>query len=153
MRVHTGIFLTFLVLFAVPAFSEDTSSDGAPITIQGVWVRPSIGTSRPTAAYGVIRNIGKTGDTLIEVKASIARRAEIHKTTLQNGIMKMERVEGFNIKAGETLTLKPKSFHIMLMGLVAPANEGDEVDIVFTFEQAGDVKVRAPVRPQVHAHK
>ena len=42
--------------------------------------------------------------------------------------------------------MKPGGFHVMLIGLKKDLRVGDTVDLQLTFEQAGEVAVKASVR-------
>ncbi|SHN93068.1 hypothetical protein BHECKSOX_2101, partial [Bathymodiolus heckerae thiotrophic gill symbiont] len=42
---------------------------------------------------------------------------------------------------GETLMLKPMSYHIMFMGLKKPLSEVETVDISLKFKNAGNVPI------------
>jgi len=56
--------------------------------------------------------------------------------------MKMRPVpEGVEIKPGETVELKPSSFHIMMMDLKQPIERGKPFKASLTFEKAGPVEV------------
>ena len=49
--------------------------------------------------------------------------------TMENGVMKMRPVEGgLEIKPGETVMLKPSGFHIMLVNLKQPLQQGKMVE-------------------------
>jgi copper(I)-binding protein len=43
--------------------------------------------------------------------------------------------------------LKPGSYHVMLMNLTEPLEEGDTVELELEFSSAGKVKLTAPVKP------
>jgi hypothetical protein len=60
--------------------------------------------------------------------------------------MRMVHVEeGFAIPAGETILLERGGMHVMLMGLTARIEQGDEIEVTLTFEEAGDMTVMIPV--------
>ncbi len=57
--------------------------------------------------------------------------------TMENGVMKMRPVEGgLEIKPGETVMLKPSSFHIMLVNLKQPLQQAKMVKATLKFENA-----------------
>jgi periplasmic copper chaperone A len=45
------------------------------------------------------------------------------------------------IKPGETVELKPGSFHVMFVGLKKPLSAGDHFEATLVFEKAGSVNV------------
>ncbi len=62
------------------------------------------------------------------------------------GMMTMREVDQIPVPAGESVALKPGSYHIMLLDLAAPLEVGSTVTITLTFEKAGEVVVQAQVR-------
>ena len=65
---------------------------------------------------------------------------------MENGVAKMRPVEGgLEIKPGETVQLKPGSFHVMLMGLKQPLDKGQKIKGTLQFEKAGKVEIEYTV--------
>jgi copper(I)-binding protein len=66
--------------------------------------------------------------------------------TMDQGVAKMRPVEGgLEIKPGETVELKPGSFHVMLTGLKQPLEKGQKVKATLQFEKAGKVDIEYAV--------
>jgi periplasmic copper chaperone A len=66
---------------------------------------------------------------------------------MENGVAKMRPVNGgLEIKPGETVELKPGSFHVMFVGLKKPLSAGDHVKATLVFEKAGSVSIDYDVR-------
>ena len=66
--------------------------------------------------------------------------------SMDKGVMKMRPVpEGVEVKPGETVELKPSSFHIMMMDLKQPIVRGKPFKGSLTFEKAGPVDVEFEV--------
>jgi len=65
-------------------------------------------------------------------------------------VMKMRAVKGLDVPAGQTVELKPGSYHIMLMDLSAQIKAGDTVPLTLVFEGADKkretVNVKATAR-------
>lgn len=60
--------------------------------------------------------------------------------------MKMRALERLDIKAGQTVVMKPGSgVHLMLMGLKKPLVVGETVAVTLNFRNAGKVDVTAEV--------
>ena len=97
------------------------------------------------AAYVSLMNHGEEPDRLISAASPAARTAEIHKSEVVDGVMKMSEAGPLDIPVHGTLQMKPGGYHIMLIGLVKPLNKGDEIEITLTFEKAGAVVVKVPV--------
>ena len=65
---------------------------------------------------------------------------------MENGIAKMRPLEGgLEIKPGETVELKPGSFHVIFTGLKKPLTAGDHIVGTLVFEKAGTVNVQYDV--------
>lgn len=109
-------------------------------------MRAALGQNPHTAAYVTITNKGDSDDRLISASCDCAGRAELHTMRMDGDVMTMEAMpEGFVIKAGETLTLKPGGDHIMVMDLTKRPADGEFQDVILTFEKAGNVTVKMPV--------
>ena len=65
-----------------------------------------------------------------------------------SAMMGMKEVEKIDIPAGETVTLEPGGFHIMLMELKGQIKAGDTIPVTLTFEKAGTVEVDATAQDQ-----
>ena len=60
--------------------------------------------------------------------------------------MKMRQVKGLLIKAHDTVILKPKSFHIMMIQLKEKIKIGQLMKMTLHFDHAGSIEVTAPVK-------
>ncbi len=66
--------------------------------------------------------------------------------TMEGGVMKMRPVEGgLEIKPGETVTLQPGGYHMMLVDLKHPLEAGQDVKATLKFDKAGTVDVDYPI--------
>ena len=92
--------------------------------------------------YMKITNNGTAPDRLIGGSSPIAGRFEVHEMSMDNGVMRMRPLkDGLEIKPGQTVELKPGSFHVMFVDLKEPIKEGDRVKGTLVFEKAGTVDV------------
>jgi copper(I)-binding protein len=96
------------------------------------------------AAYVSVMNHGED-DRLVGVMSAVAKTAEIHKTELVDGVMKMAPAGPIALPAHGTLQMKPGGYHIMLMGLARPLVEGEKIEVTLSFEKAGSMTVTVPV--------
>ena len=99
------------------------------------------------AAFMTIMNHGDEEDRLLSVSSDAAKRVELHTHQDQgNGVMRMMEVEeGFVIPANGSHALARGADHVMFMGLNAPWEQGDALNVIFTFEKAGEKQVVIPV--------
>ena len=117
---------------------------GDGIKIEQAWARATPGIVKTAAAYIAIRNAGKRTDRLVAVASDVAKRVEIHTHRNENGVMRMRRIHGLNVLAGDRVILKPGGTHLMLFGLHQPLKKGQTFQVILSFRTAGEVK--SPVK-------
>jgi copper(I)-binding protein len=121
-------------------FSIGTMQVGNP------WTRATPKGSAVAGAYLTISNKGMAPDRLVGGSSAVAGRFEVHSMMMEQGVAKMRPVEGgLEIKPGETVELKPGSFHIMLLDLKQPLEKGQKVKGTLEFEKAGKVDIEFAV--------
>jgi copper(I)-binding protein len=117
------------------------------IDIAEPWSRATPKGASVAAGYMKITNKGTTADRLISGSSDIAPTFEVHEMSMDNGVAKMRPVKGgLEIKPGETVELKPGSFHVMFVGLKKPLMAGEHVNATLVFEKAGAINVEYDVR-------
>lgn len=135
---------------AVFALAPTACSPAGALEITGAWARTSPMVMDAGAAYLVISNDTGADDTLLSasVSASVAATVELHETVAASsgGMMEMRPVDSIDIAAGESVTLAPGGYHIMLIGLAEPLELGASIEITLTFQVAGEITVTAEVR-------
>jgi len=60
--------------------------------------------------------------------------------------MKMKELSELRIPANGQTVLAPKGYHIMLIGLVRPINEGENIPLSLNFADRATVEVEAVVK-------
>ena len=94
------------------------------------------------AGYMIITNNGDEDDRLVTIESDFPKTM-IHKTEMNDGIMKMRhQMGGVVIPAGETVTFEPGGLHVMFMGLKAPFKEGEKNSATLVFEKSGSVDLK-----------
>ena len=112
-----------------------------------IQLRATVAGMPSSAAYLKITNNGVLDDRLIAVKATIAKRVEIHSMEMDNAVMRMRIVDGgLAIAAGDSVTLAPGGSHIMLMGLTTDLAPGTQHEIILVFEKAGAIKLNGTAK-------
>ena len=66
--------------------------------------------------------------------------------TMGSGMMEMREVDQIDLPAGETVSLEPGGYHIMLLELPQPLATGSMVAVTLEFERAPQQTVQAEVR-------
>lgn len=100
---------------------------------------------RDTAAgYFSITNHGTTDDKLISATSPISGAVEIHNHIEEDGVMKMRRVDGIAVKAGETVELKPGSYHLMMFKAKLADGQSD-VSLTLNYENSPSMTMIVPL--------
>lgn len=133
------IFLLVLIAAVFTSFAQEDKSDASTLTVSGAWVRPA---DEMSAAYFEITNNGDRNDQLIAVQSDFAM-AEIHETHMENDVMRMRQIESIEVPAGESVILKPRSYHVMLMQLAQPLIEGEQVSLTLIFASGIEIPITA----------
>ena len=92
--------------------------------VRDVWVRESVG---PNAA-GFATIVSDADMSLVDVEVlgdPVSKSIELHTHIHEGDVMKMQRVFQFDLRKGQSFSLKPGGDHIMFMGLVRELKEGD----------------------------
>lgn len=116
------------------------------LVVDGSWARASIGGSKVSAVYLAITNRGEAPDRLVGAAAERADHAMIHRSVVEDGVMKMRHVGAIEIPPGESVRLEPGGLHMMLMGVSSPLQTGERISVTLVFERAGEVALSVPVR-------
>jgi copper(I)-binding protein len=146
----TRIALVVAVIFAVcigkPAQAEDFTAGS--LKISAPWVRATPHGATVGGGYLTITNTGSTPDRLVSGTSDISARFEIHKMSMDNGVMKMRPVpNGVEIKPGQTVEINPGGYHVMFIGLKKPLEQGQQIQAMLKFEKAGNVAINFTVEP------
>lgn len=151
------------------------TSPQAEVRITDVWARTSPMSAKNGAVYAKLISTKDDKLVKASVDSSIAGKVELHEVTMaddhmtdgtampddasmpggmngtsmaggMSGNMVMKEVEAIELPAGETVELKPGSFHIMLLDLVKPLEAGQTFPVTFTFANAEPITIEATVR-------
>src|SRR5262245_63049940 len=129
-----------LALAASAALAHDYKA-GA-ITIIHPWARATPQGAKVGAGYFTVTNTGTAPDRLIGATAAAAGHVELHEMSMADGIMKMRPVkEGVALAPGQTVEFKSNAFHLMLVDLKQPLQQGQRIKGTLTFEKAGTVDI------------
>ena len=135
-----GIIIVGAIALSSGAYAADYKV-GA-LEIDHPWSRAVPKGASVAAGYLKVTNTGTEPDRLVSGSTPVAGKFEIHEMSMTNGVMKMRPVPtGVVIKPGETVELKPGSFHIMMMGLKQPIEKGKPFKGSLVFEKAGSIDV------------
>jgi copper(I)-binding protein/putative intracellular protease/amidase len=125
-----------------PAAVSEGGAD--KLVVRDAWIQEMPPSTRLTAAHMVIENLSAKETALIGAVANIAEAVELHRAEMDNGMMRMHKLDRIKVPIGKTdLT---GELHIMLIGLRAPLKEGDQVALTLQFENSVSKTVMVPVK-------
>jgi periplasmic copper chaperone A len=140
MKALVALGIAVFGLVAAPAAAQPYRA--GPIEIVNPWSRATPKGATVAAGYATLRNNGATPDRLIGGSTEAGKRVEIHTMEMDQGVMRMRELKsGLEIRPGQTVELKPGSFHLMFVDLARPLQKGDRIKGTLVFERAGKVDV------------
>ena len=129
------------------ASSPQGSGQGAgagKVQAADVWARAAA--TGNSAAYMILRNGGEAADRLLKAESDVAEAVELHKSTMDGGMMKMAPVENVEVPAKGQAELEPGGLHVMLIGLKRELKPDEKIKLRLQFEKGGTQEVEAVVR-------
>jgi copper(I)-binding protein len=98
-----------------------------------------------SAAYFVLHNHGGEADRLVAARTEIAGAVELHRSAIEDGVMRMRQVEAIEVPARGEVRLAPGGYHLMLIGVNRELKDGDRFTIMLEFERTGERAVEVLV--------
>ena len=134
----------------------------AQVSVSAPWVRATVAQQKSTGAFMQLQS--PKALKLVAVSTPLAGVAEIHEMAMDGTVMRMRAVDALDLPAGRAVDLKPGSYHLMLMDLKSPIQDGQTVPLTLVFEGADKkretVQVQATARalsaapkPDLHQHQ
>ncbi|MBM4280116.1 MAG: copper chaperone PCu(A)C [Deltaproteobacteria bacterium] len=103
----------------------------AALSVVDAWVRVLPPGAKNTAAFARLKNASAVDVVVTGAQSPIARRAELHGTSMKSGVMRMYAVERVVVPAGGEAVLAPGGLHVMLFDQTAP-RPGDAVTLTLS---------------------
>lgn len=116
------------------------------IQVDGAFARAVPPGQTNSASFMTLSNQGDEHHALAGAESDAAKVVELHTHLMEEGMMKMRRVDKIDLPAGETVKLEPGGLHIMLIGLERQLSPGEDVDITLVFEDGSRSSTKAPVK-------
>lgn len=134
LRITTSLAALVLLEACRPA---------SPVTVESAWSPPTPPGAATAAVYMQISV--READVLLSAATPIAQLAQIHETSLGDGMMRMRPLERLALAAGETVRFEPGGRHFMLMNAQQPP-AGASFPMTLRFANAGEIKIVVAVR-------
>jgi len=127
--------------------------DKDQIVIRDEWIWAAPTSQKMTAAYMVIENHGSNEIDLVSASSDAARVVELHKMELEDGFMRMRKIDSIKIPDGGIAELKPGGYHLMVIDLNKELKEGDKVSMTLQFTQDIKKTIALTAKPRRETEK
>ncbi len=107
------------------------------------WARSSSSRTLPNTSAGAflsIVNKSPDDDRLVAASSPLAERIELHGIKVVGSDIDMRPMaNGIVVQGSHTTVLKPRGYHLLLLGVRTPLAKGSTLPVTLTFEKAGAV--------------
>ena len=138
-----GLYMTLGNTVSDTAVTDEAALSG--VIVEKPYAFATAPTQKNAAAFFVLHNHTSAGDRLISVSSDIAERTEMHTHSMDDGIMQMREVEGYDVPADDVVSFEPMGHHIMFMGLNDALTIGESFPLTLVFEQSGPQTVNVDI--------
>lgn len=135
--------------FALAGLALGLVSQGAlaqSLSVEKAQVRAVPPVSTTSAAFMVLHNSDQEDLAVVDARSPVAEVTELHHHVDVDGVMQMRRVPEIVVPAGGSTELAPGGLHLMLIDLVAPLHEGDEVELTLVLDSGESLTLDVPVK-------
>jgi len=138
-----------LLLFALITIAQTTTDMTASmqtIHVTNAYINAAPPISKITAGFFEIHNHSDQTATLIAATSSIAKKIEIHHSSVMDKMMSMQKIDALEIPAHDSIALTPGGLHLMLSGLQRPLQPGETLSLTLQFLNQQAITIQAHVQ-------
>lgn len=139
----TRILALIALVLTSSAFAAGSADQ---VTISDAYVRLAPPGAKVTGAFMTLKNNGEKEVKLVSAASTVAGQTELHNHINENGVMRMRQVKEIVVPAKGETTLKPGSYHVMLIDMKSALKEDDHVVIALGFGDGSSREVHAVVK-------
>ncbi len=136
-----GLVLLVLSLAGCAAQGPTTQVLG----VDDPWARPGEAGST-SAVYFTLTNANPQEDLLLSAESQVAASTELHRSTMSEGVMRMEPQENVPLPANGEVAFEPGGLHVMLVDLADGLEVGETFPLTLTLQEAGEFSFEVTVR-------
>ncbi len=148
MRSDLRSLFTIAMTIFFAAAVEAEGASGA-IRLEEAYARALPPGQPNSAVFLRLTNEGASDRALVGAASRVCDVVELHTHRMEDGMMRMRRIDRIPLPAGETVALEPGGLHIMLIGLHEPLRAGDSVPLELVFDDGSRSHLDAPIRALV----
>ncbi len=141
MNDHRLLAALLLLLTSSLAWTD------TPLEFEDPW-SPLAPPGRTMAGFVTIHNHGDDDIVLVDAHGSRFGRVEIHTMSMDDGVMRMRRLNELVVPAGRQVILQPGGRHLMLFEPAKQFEDGDTIDIELIDSEGARHNLALKVRPR-----
>lgn len=122
-----------------------SAANSCELTLESAWVRTAPPGATVMAGFGKLGNPGHVDSALARVESPDFGRVELHSMVMDGDVMRMRKVDQIDVKAGESVELKPGGLHLMLFEPKRELAEGSEIPLTLTLACDTEIVATAKV--------
>lgn len=93
------------------------------------------------AGYMSIKNLSARSVSIVAIHSDAFASVEIHRSVMQDGMMRMEPVDRLTIDPGASLQLAPGGLHLMMMHPAEATRPGDDIEIILQMDDGAEQRL------------
>lgn len=143
-----------IALAATMVATMSAGAAWAQLSVTEPWVRGTVAAQKATGAFMNLRS--DEAVTLVGASSPVAGVVELHEMRMEQDVARMRQVERIDLPAGKTVELRPGGYHLMLLDLKQPLEQGQTVPLTLQVRGSDgaerEVAVEATVRSLAGGH-
>ncbi len=120
-----------------------------PVEVQDPWARASVAGQKATGVF--MKLTAREAVQLVGGESPVAGVTEVHEMKMEGDVMRMRAVTSLPLAAGQSVELKPGSYHVMLMDLKQPLQAGSTVPLTLRLKDSRGTEVPLQLQVPVRA--
>ncbi len=137
MKPSPWLLFTLVLLFPASAFAE--------LDITDARIKNLPPTVPVRAGYMTIHNPSQVAISIVAIHSEAFASVEIHRSAMQDGMMRMDLVEALEIDANTSLQLAPGGLHLMMMQPVEETRPGEQIEITLELSDGSEQSLKMEV--------
>jgi periplasmic copper chaperone A len=145
-------FLEATGLLLACAIATNVAAAGR-LTVEHAWIRTAPPGAMMLAGYATLHNDGDAVLAVVGAHSDAFVDVSLHATHMRDGVVRMEPLHRVELAPGESATLEPEAWHLMLMQPRRALTAGDTVKIHIDTDSGDGTTADFAVRdtaPKIH---
>lgn len=129
---------SLLLLGAAGAAAQDCPT----LTLSEGWIRQAPPSAPVLAAYGRLHHQAERPVVITAAAAAEFGRVELHSMSMDDGVMRMRKLDSLEVPVGGELVLEPGGLHLMLFEPARALTAGEQITLTLAVcgNQSQDVQ-------------